>query len=216
MTRVFVITASIWLAACGGNGRDSLGRVEDSSREPASNTQQAPETQAVVPEHPPQRAEPTQPGATAMTSVPSAIESGAPTPHRDTPSRYQPPPTTPSARSQADTVRSIDGRTFIDARPQSTGRDRLGDERRRPVGTSGASGPEVTASGRPTDSALLNRVESLLSTDPRLRQVDVTVDDGIVFLRGSVGDPFLRDRAFALAKSIVGSRGVVARFEARD
>ncbi len=80
----------------------------------------------------------------------------------------------------------------------------------RPVGTSGRV--ETLPDGRPTDQVLLDRVEALLATDARLRDVNVTVDEGIILLKGSVTDPGARDRAFALAKSINGARGVVARF----
>lgn len=188
VTRVLAVGASIWLGSCGGSGREANGRVEDSSRDPLGFTQQQPSSTASRP----------KPEAVPRAATPPATRELAPRESPQAPRTAIPPP--------VDTARPTDDRTFIGAKPQSIPAP-VRPQSPRAVGTSG-----TLEGGRPLDEVLLDRVESLLATDARLRAVQASVDNGVVLLKGAVADPLARDRAFSIAKSVAGSRGVVARF----
>lgn len=192
-TRFLAVGASIWLVSCGTTGRDPLDRVVDSSRDRPVVTQQARSSAAAE-----RQAKTPQPPST-------------PPPLREVTGREtRATPDLPGPRAYPATVRPTGDRIVIDALPQATAGSSSRAQGLRPVGTTGRV--ETTEGGRPTDDVLLDRVESLLAGDPRLRQIDVSVQGGIILLKGEVADPLARERAFTLAKSIAGSRGVIAKF----
>ncbi len=66
---------------------------------------------------------------------------------------------------------------------------------------------------RPSDAFIAAGVIDALKRDPDLKGVlfEVSVDNGVVTLRGTVRDAELRQRASSLAVSVLGVRNVINR-----
>jgi osmotically-inducible protein OsmY len=66
--------------------------------------------------------------------------------------------------------------------------------------------PLLVAQKQPTDDRIYNDVRAKLADDPDIKgaAIDVTVKNGVVTLKGRVGDAQARDRATKVAKKAKG------------